>query len=100
MAVAEAAARTQKIRLTSAVTVLSAGDPVRAFQEFATLDLISNGRTEIVCRGSSIEALPLFGFDWMTTIRFSRKSSIRFRSGSESAELRLHLYALVHSDVP
>ncbi len=59
-----AAARTQRIRLTSAVTVLSAADPVRVFQEFATLDLISNGRAEMVVgRGSSIEAFPLFGFD-------------------------------------
>ena len=59
-----AAARTKNIRLTSAVTVLSAADPVRVFQEFATLDLISHGRTEIVAgRGSSIEAFPLFGFD-------------------------------------
>jgi len=46
------------------VTVLSAADPVRIFQEFATLDLISHGRAEIVAgRGSSIEAFPLFGFD-------------------------------------
>lgn len=61
---AAAAARTQKIRLTSAVTVLSAADPVRVFQSFATLDLISSGRAEIVVgRGSSIEAFPLFGFD-------------------------------------
>jgi len=53
----------QKIRLTSAVTVLSAADPVRVFQEFATLDLISKGRAElIVGRGSFIEAFPLFGF--------------------------------------
>src|SRR6267143_5583428 len=59
-----AATRTKNIRLTSAVTVLSAADPVRIFQEFATLDLISNGRAEIVAgRGSSIEAFPLFGFD-------------------------------------
>jgi len=58
-----AAARTQRIRLTSAVTVLSAADPVRAFQNFATLDLISKGRAEMVVgRGSSIEAFPLFGF--------------------------------------
>src|SRR5580693_4385234 len=57
-----AAARTQKIRLTSAVTVLSAADPVRVFQEFATLDLISRGRAEIVAgRGSFIESYPLFG---------------------------------------
>jgi len=60
---AAAAARTQQIRLTSAVTVLSATDPVRIFQEFATLDLLSKGRAEMVVgRGSSIEAFPLFGF--------------------------------------
>src|ERR687889_2884279 len=59
---AAAAARTQRIRLTSAVTVLSAADPVRVFQEFATLDLLSQGRAEMVVgRGSSIEAFPLFG---------------------------------------
>ncbi|PWB27993.1 LLM class flavin-dependent oxidoreductase [Flavobacterium sp. HTF] len=59
-----AAARTNKIRLTSAVSVLSAADPVRVYQSFATLDLISKGRAEIVVgRGSSIEAYPLFGFD-------------------------------------
>src|SRR5690349_6103597 len=59
---AAAAARTKNIRLTSAVTVLSAADPVRVFQEFATLDLISNGRAEIVAgRGSFIESYPLFG---------------------------------------
>src|SRR5881398_2105471 len=57
-----AAARTNRIRLTSAVTVLSAADPVRVFQNFATLDLLSNGRAEIVAgRGSFIEAFPLFG---------------------------------------
>ena len=59
---AAAASRTKKIRLTSAVTVLSAADPVRVFQEFATLDLISGGRAEIVAgRGSFIESFPLFG---------------------------------------
>jgi probable LLM family oxidoreductase len=59
---AAAAARTKNIRLTSAVTVLSAADPVRVFQEFATLDLISGGRAEIVAgRGSFTEAFPLFG---------------------------------------
>jgi probable LLM family oxidoreductase len=57
-----AAARTRNIRLTSAVTVLSAADPVRVFQEFATLDLISHGRAEIVAgRGSFVESFPLFG---------------------------------------
>ena len=60
---AAAAARTQRIRLTSAVTVLSAADPVRVFQDFATLDLIAKGRAEIVVgRGSFGEAYPLFGF--------------------------------------
>jgi probable LLM family oxidoreductase len=59
---AAAAARTKRIRLTSAVTVLSAADPVRIFQEFATLDLLSQGRVEMVVgRGSFIEAFPLFG---------------------------------------
>lgn len=59
---AAAAARTSRIKLTSAVTVLSAADPVRVFQEFATLDLVSRGRAEIVAgRGSSVEAFPLFG---------------------------------------
>ena len=59
---AAAATRTKQIRLTSAVTVLSAADPVRVFQEFATLDLLSQGRTEMVVgRGSFIEAFPLFG---------------------------------------
>lgn len=59
---AAAAARTRRIKLTSAVTVLSAADPVRVFQEFATLDLISRGRAEVVVgRGSSVEAFPLFG---------------------------------------
>lgn len=57
-----AAARTERIRLTSAVAVLSAIDPVRLFQQFATLDLISQGRAEMVVgRGSFIEAFPLFG---------------------------------------
>ena len=59
---AAAASRTQSIRLTSAVTVLSAADPVRVFQEFATLDLLSQGRAELVVgRGSFVEAFPLFG---------------------------------------
>ena len=60
---AAAAARTKRIRVTSAVTVLSAADAVRVFQEFATLDLIAKGRAEIVVgRGSFGEAYPLFGF--------------------------------------
>ncbi|WP_342419118.1 LLM class flavin-dependent oxidoreductase [Paenibacillus sp. FSL H8-0168] len=61
---AAAAAQTQRIRLTSAVTVLSSDDPVRVFQDFATLDGISNGRAEIMAgRGSFIESFPLFGYD-------------------------------------
>jgi probable LLM family oxidoreductase len=61
---AAAAARTSSIRLTSAVTVLSSDDPVRVFQDFATLDLISQGRAEIIVgRGSFIESYPLFGYD-------------------------------------
>jgi probable LLM family oxidoreductase len=58
-----AASRTKNIRLSSAVTVLSAADPVRVFQEFSTLDLISNGRAEIIAgRGSFVDSFPLFGF--------------------------------------
>ena len=64
VALAAAAARTSRIRLTSAVTVLSSDDPVRVFQDFATLDLISGGRAEIMAgRGSFIESFPLFGYD-------------------------------------
>lgn len=64
VALAAAAARTSRIRLTSAVSVLSSDDPVRVFQQFATLDLISNGRAEIMAgRGSFIESFPLFGYD-------------------------------------
>jgi probable LLM family oxidoreductase len=61
---AAAAARTNRIRLTSAVTVLSAADPVRVFQQFSTLDLLSQGRAEMVVgRGSFIESFPLFGLE-------------------------------------
>src|SRR5919201_1117436 len=61
---AAAAERTKRIRLTSAVSVLSSDDPVRVFQEFATLDLLSGGRAETMAgRGSFIESFPLFGFD-------------------------------------
>jgi probable LLM family oxidoreductase len=59
-----AAARTERIRLTSAVTVLSSDDPVRVFQDFATIDLLSGGRAEVMAgRGSFIESFPLFGYD-------------------------------------
>jgi len=61
---AAAASRTKRLKLTSAVAVLSAADPVRVFQNFATLDLVSQGRAEMVVgRGSFIEAFPLFGYD-------------------------------------
>jgi probable LLM family oxidoreductase len=61
---AAAAARTERIRLTSAVSVISSDDPVRVFQDFATLDLLSGGRAEIIAgRGSFIESFPLFGYD-------------------------------------
>lgn len=61
---AAAAAVTKRIRLTSAVTVLSSDDPVRVFQDFATIDLLSGGRAEIMAgRGSFIESFPLFGYD-------------------------------------
>jgi probable LLM family oxidoreductase len=64
VALAAIAARTDRIRLSSAVTVLSSDDPVRVFQEFAELDLISGGRAEIMAgRGSFIESFPLFGYD-------------------------------------
>ena len=64
MILAAAASRTERIRLSSAVTVLSAADPVRVFQNFSTLDLLSNGRAEIVAgKGSFIESFPLFGYD-------------------------------------
>ena len=61
---AGAATRTQRIRLSSAVTVLSSDDPVRVFQQFATLDLLSGGRAEVMAgRGSFVESYPLFGYD-------------------------------------
>jgi probable LLM family oxidoreductase len=64
VALAAVAAQTERIRLTSAVTVLSSADPVRVFQEFATVDLISGGRAEIMAgRGSFVESFPLFGLD-------------------------------------
>src|SRR5215210_5101987 len=64
VALAAVAQRTERVRLTSAVTVLSSADPVRVFQDFATLDLISGGRAEIIAgRGSFIESFPLFGYD-------------------------------------
>src|SRR6266436_5816539 len=59
-----AAVKTRKLRLTSAVSVISSDDPVRVFQDFATIDLLSGGRAEIMAgRGSFIESFPLFGYD-------------------------------------
>ena len=64
VALAAAAAQTERIRLTSAVTVLSSDDPVRVFEQFATIDLLSGGRAEIMAgRGSFTESFPLFGYD-------------------------------------
>src|SRR5947199_1143986 len=64
MVLAAIAARTKRIRLGSAVTVLSSDDPIRVFQRFSTLDALSNGRAEVILgRGSFIESFPLFGFD-------------------------------------
>src|SRR5215218_4403454 len=64
VALAAIAERTERVRLTSAVTVLSSDDPVRVFQDFATIDLLSGGRAEIMAgRGSFIESFPLFGYD-------------------------------------
>src|SRR5260221_4908177 len=61
---AAAAERTERIRLTSAVSVISSDDPIRVFQDFATIDLLSGGRAEIMAgRGSFIESFPLFGYD-------------------------------------
>src|SRR6202049_3270826 len=83
-----AAARTQRIRLTSAVTVLSAEDPGRVFQSFATIDLLSRGRADmIVGRGSSVEAFPLFGFrleDYDAL--FGRSRSAGFTAGLFSSK--------------
>src|SRR5438045_3249669 len=64
MVLAAIASRTKRIRLGSAVTVLSSDDPIRVFQRFATLDALSNGRAEVILgRGSFTESFPLFGYD-------------------------------------
>ena len=71
------AARTRRIHLGSAVTVLSSDDPIRVFQRFSTLDAVSNGRAEVILgRGSFTESFPLFGFNSRNTKNCSRKSSI------------------------
>lgn len=82
---AAAAARTKRIRLSSAVTVLSSEDPVRVFQQFATIDLISGGRAEIMAgRGSFIESFPLFGYeleDYDTLFQEKLELLIKLREG-------------------
>jgi probable LLM family oxidoreductase len=96
------ASKTSRIRLTSAVTVLSSDDPVRVFQDFATLDLLSNGRAEIMAgRGSFVESFPLFGFDLDDyDVLFSEKLDLLLRiredgpvtwSGRHRAPLRNQL---------
>ncbi|WP_379141317.1 LLM class flavin-dependent oxidoreductase [Paenibacillus sp. sgz500992] len=99
-----AAPLTKRIRLTSAVTVLSSADPVRVFQDFATLDGISNGRAEIIAgRGSFVESFPLFGYDLhdyeelfnenielLLKIRESEK--VTWRGGHRSAIHNLGVY--------
>jgi probable LLM family oxidoreductase len=84
---AAAAARTKRIRLSSAVTVLSAADPVRVFQEFATLDLLSRGRAEIIAgRGSFTEAFPLFGLelgDYDSLFEEKLELLLKIRAGTE-----------------
>ena len=82
VALAAAAARTKRIRLTSAVTVLSSDDSVRVYQQFATLDLISGGRAEIMAgRGSFIESFPLFGYNLEDYDElFAEKLDLCFRS--------------------
>ena len=86
VALAAVAARTRRIRLSSAVTVLSSDDPVRVFQEYATVDLISGGRAEIMAgRGSFIESFPLFGHDLDDYDRlFSDKLDLLLRLRAEN----------------
>ena len=75
---AAAAVRTKQIRLTSAVNVLSSDDPIRVFQQFATVDLLSGGRAEImVGRGSFIESFPLFGYDLADYDRLFEEKLVR-----------------------
>ena len=100
---AAAAARTKNIKLGSAVTVLSSDDPVRVFQDFATLDLISKGRAEIVAgRGSFIESFPLFGYDLKDyDTLFSEKLELlmRLRESEYVSWTGKHRAALVNQGV-
>ena len=84
---AAAAARTERIRLTSAVSVLSSDDPIRVFQQFATLDLLSAGRAEIMAgRGSFIESFPLFGYDLADYDRLFEEKLARLLELRESVQ--------------
>ena len=89
---AAAAARTERIRLTSAVTVLSSDDPIRVFQQFATVDDLSGGRAEIMAgRGSFIESFPLFGYDLHDYDRlFEEKLERLLEIRARHAELGVH----------
>lgn len=79
---AAAAVVTQNIRLSSAVTVLSSDDPVRVFQDFATVDLLSTGRAEIMAgRGSFIESFPLFGYDLQDYDKLFEEKLAHFAAG-------------------
>ena len=102
------ASRTSRIRLTSAVTVLSSDDPVRVFQDFATLDLLSSGRAEIMAgRGSFIESFPLFGYDLDDyDALFAEKLDLLLRireggpvtwAGAHRAPLRVVHFVAVHT---
>ena len=91
VALAAAAVRTERIRLTSAVTVLSSDDPVRVFQEFAEVDLLSNGRAEIMAgRGSFTESFPLFGYDLNDYDRLFDEKLARLLSIRETFEVDGH----------
>lgn len=85
---AAAAARTERIRLSSAVIVLSSADPVRTFQDFSTLDLLSSGRAELmVGRGSFIESFPLFGYaldDYNELFTEKLELLLRIRAGDSN----------------
>ena len=98
VALAAAAERTHRIRLTSAVSVLSSDDPVRVFQEFAILDLLSGGRAEIMAgRGSFIESFPLFGYDlddYDTLFEEKLELLLRIRAGERVTWSGRHRAAL------
>ncbi|MHB8641319.1 MAG: LLM class flavin-dependent oxidoreductase [Gaiellaceae bacterium] len=86
---AAAAERTKRIRLTSAVSVISSDDPIRVFQDFATLDLLSGGRAEIMAgRGSFIESFPLFGYDLADYDRLFEEKLLRLLELRASPALR------------